>query len=41
MLTYLVLAGYGDLRRPADPIRCRQVGVLVAVAALAVNVITI
>ena len=41
MLAYLVLAGYGDLRVPTDPHRYRQVRVLVAVIALAVNVITI
>jgi hypothetical protein len=41
MLTYLVLAGYGDFRPPADPARYRQVRAIVAVLALAVNVITI
>jgi len=41
MLTYLALSGYGDLRAPADPRRFGQVRALVAVVALAVNVITI
>ena len=41
MLTYLVLHGYGDLHRPADPGRFRQVCALAAVVSLAVNVITI
>jgi hypothetical protein len=41
MLTYLVLAGYADLRPPPDPVRYRQVTALVALVALAVNVITI
>jgi hypothetical protein len=41
VLTYLVLAGYSDLRPPADLTRYRQVRAMVAVVALAVNVITI
>ena len=41
MLAYLVLAGYSDLRSPADPRRYRQVRALVAVLALVVNVVTI
>ena len=41
MLTYLALSGYGDLRAPADLRRFGQVRALVAVVALAVNVITI
>jgi hypothetical protein len=41
ILTYLVLGGYADLRPPADPVRYRQVRALVAVVALAINVITI
>jgi len=41
MLTYLVLAGYGDLRAPTDPRRFAQVRALVGLVALAVNVITI
>ncbi len=39
--TYLVLAGYGDLRAPKDPRRFAQVRALVGLVALAVNVITI
>jgi hypothetical protein len=41
ILTYVVLAAYGDLRPPADPARYRQVCALAAVIAVAVNVITI
>ena len=41
ILTYVVLAGYADLRRPADPARYRQVLALAAAIAVAVNVITI
>jgi hypothetical protein len=41
ILTYVVLVGYADLRRPADPARYRQVCALTAVIAVAVNVITI
>src|SRR6266536_5711689 len=41
MLAYLVLAGYADLWPPVDPVRYRQVRALVAVVAVAVNVITI
>jgi hypothetical protein len=41
VLTYAVLSGYADLRAPADPRRYRQVYALVALGALAVNVITI
>lgn len=41
MLTYVVLASYGDLHPPADVGRFRQVCALAAVVALAVNVITI
>jgi hypothetical protein len=41
MLTYLVLAGYADLRTPKDPRRFAQVRALVGLIALAVNVITI
>lgn len=41
MLAYIVLAGYADLRRPADPARYRQVHALAAVVALVVNVVTI
>jgi hypothetical protein len=41
ILTYVVLAGYADLRPPADPTRHRQVRAIAAVIAVAVNVITI
>lgn len=41
ILTYVVLAGYADLRPPADPARYRQVRALATVIAVAVNVITI
>jgi hypothetical protein len=41
VLTYVVLAGYGDLRRPADAARYRQLRALAAVVSLAVNVLTI
>jgi hypothetical protein len=41
MLTCLVLAGYGDLRPSTDVVRYRRVRAIVAVLALAVNVITI
>jgi hypothetical protein len=41
ILTYVVLAGFADLRPAADPGVYRQVCALVAVVAVAVNVITI
>jgi hypothetical protein len=41
MLTYLVLAGYGDLRPSTNTDRFRQTRALAALIALAVNVITI
>jgi hypothetical protein len=41
ILTYVVLAGYADLRPPADIARYRQVRALATVIAVAVNVITI
>ena len=40
MLTYIVLGGYADLRRPFDERRYRQVRALATVVSLAVNVIT-
>lgn len=41
VLTYVVLGGYADLRRPTDAARFRQVRALAALVSLAVNVITI
>jgi len=41
VLTYVVLRCYGDLHRPADAGRYRQVCALAAVVALVVNVVTI
>ena len=40
-LSYLFLAGYADLRAPADLARYRQVRAVATLAALVVNVITI
>ncbi len=41
VLTYVVLAGYADFRSPAQAQRFAQARAFAAVAALAVNVITI
>lgn len=41
VLTYVVLGGYADLRRPVDERRYRQVRALATLVSLAVNVITI
>ncbi|SDY96156.1 hypothetical protein SAMN05661080_05143 [Modestobacter sp. DSM 44400] len=41
LLTYITLAGYADLRAPADPRRFAQARALATIAALAVNVVTI
>lgn len=41
VLTYVVLAGYADLRGPHEPRRFAQTRALAAIAALVVNVITI
>jgi hypothetical protein len=41
MLAYVVLGGYADLRRPADPARYKQLRALAGLICLAVNVITI
>ena len=41
MVTYVVLAGWADLRKPRDPARFGEVRALATLIALAVNVITI